>query len=41
LGRSCTFSRLDEIKSKRAMKIANRISAGTMVGAAAAIAARS
>ena len=29
------------LKSKRAMKIANRISAGTMAGAAAAIAARS
>lgn len=29
------------LRSKRAMKIANRISAGTMAGAAAAIAARS
>lgn len=29
------------LKSKRAMKIANRVSAGTMAGAAAAIAARS
>jgi threonine/homoserine/homoserine lactone efflux protein len=29
------------LKSKRAMKIANRVSAGTMTGAAAAIAARS
>jgi threonine/homoserine/homoserine lactone efflux protein len=29
------------LKSKRAMKIANRVSAATMAGAAAAIAARS
>lgn len=29
------------LKSRRAMKIANRVSAGTMAGAAAAIAVRS